>query len=137
MPSERVAPARVTEPGRHTGGFRDSGPSRTGLGAWWWQRLSALYIGTFLTASLAWLALDPPAGYAQWRIWLAHDGIRMALVVFVAAVAIHAYIGVRDIMLDYVPEGALRGTALILWVLAVTAFVAWGWLWAADLAGGP
>jgi succinate dehydrogenase / fumarate reductase membrane anchor subunit len=132
-----MAPDRPTEPGRHTGGFRDSGPSRTGLGGWWWQRLSAVYIGGFLILALAWLALDPPTGYAQWRIWLAQDGIRLLLAVFVAAVAVHAYIGVRDIMMDYVPEGAVRTGAFALWSLAVAAFTAWGWLWVADLAGGP
>lgn len=126
----------ASEPGRH-GGFRDSGASRTGLGAWWWQRLSALYLGAFLAAALAVLALAPPADYGQWRGWLAHDAVRLALALFVGAVGIHAYIGVRDIMMDYLPEGVVRTGALIIWVLAVSGFVAWGWLWAADLAEGP
>ncbi|HKJ72159.1 MAG TPA: succinate dehydrogenase, hydrophobic membrane anchor protein [Gammaproteobacteria bacterium] len=127
----------ATEPGRHAGGFRDTGASRTGLGAWWWQRLSALYLGGFLTVALAWLALDPPAGYAQWRIWLALDGVRLALVLFVAAVGIHAYIGVRDVAMDYLPEGVVRVALLAVWLLAVAGLVAWGGLWAADLGGGP
>ena len=127
----------ATEPGRHGGGFRDAGASRTGIAAWWWQRLSALYIAGFLVVVTVWLAVAPPSGYGQWRIWLAHDLVRLALALFVAAVGAHAYIGARDIMMDYVPEGAVRNAGLIIWVLVVAGFMAWGWLWVADLGAGP
>lgn len=127
----------ATEPGRHAGGFRDTGASRTGLAAWWWQRLSALYIAAFLVVTLAWLAIEPPIGYGQWRLWLAHDLVRLALALFIGAAGVHAYIGVRDIMMDYVAEGAVRTAGLVVWVVLVAGFIGWGWLWVADLGAGP
>ncbi|MEF8792192.1 succinate dehydrogenase, hydrophobic membrane anchor protein [Thiohalorhabdus sp.] len=127
----------ATEPGGHGGGFRDAGASRTGLWAWWWQRLSALYIAAFLVLGIVWLTVAPPSGYGQWRIWLAYDAVRLALALFVAAVGVHAYIGARDIMMDYVPEGVVRNAAVVIWVLVAAAFLAWGWLWVVDLGAGP
>jgi len=113
--------------------FRDLGASRTGLSAWWWQRVTAVYLAAFLAIGLIWLAVDPPADYAQWRGWLGAPGTRVALVLFVVAVAVHAFVGVRDIFMDYVPRGAVRVAALGLWSGAVAAFVAWGLLWVIGL----
>ncbi len=113
--------------------FRDTGASRTGLGAWWWQRLTAVYIAVFLVAALAWLGLRPPADFVQWRAWLSAGGVRVALALFVGSVAIHAYIGVRDVLMDYVRAGTVRTLAFGLWTLLVTAFGAWGLLWVARL----
>ena len=113
--------------------FRDTGASRTGLGAWWWQRLTAVYLALFLVVALGWLGMRPPEDFTQWRAWLAGDGVRVALALFIAAAAVHAYIGVRDVMMDYVPAGTVRTLAFGVWTLLVAAFGSWGLLWVVRL----
>ncbi|HKL78387.1 MAG TPA: succinate dehydrogenase, hydrophobic membrane anchor protein [Gammaproteobacteria bacterium] len=113
--------------------FRDTGASRTGLGAWWWQRLTALYIAAFLILGVGLLAVAPPADFAEWRGWLASGGGRVLLALFVVATGVHAYLGLRDIFMDYVPTGTVRVVALGGWTAAVAAYMAWGLLWVAGL----
>ncbi len=104
-----------------------------GLGAWWWQRLTAVYLALFLVLALGWLVGNPPLDYAQWREWLGLYPVRVALALFVLAVGVHGYIGMRDVMMDYVPEGPLRVGALGLGTLLVGFFMVWGILWLVEL----
>ena len=113
--------------------FRDKGASRTGLAGGGWQRLTAVYIAVFLMPALLWLTLNPPASYAQWRQWLTMPGVEVALALFVAATALHAYVGMRDIFMDYTPAGPVRLGLLGAWTVAVAAYLAWGLLWIASL----
>jgi succinate dehydrogenase / fumarate reductase membrane anchor subunit len=113
--------------------FRDSGASRTGLGAWWWQRLTAVYIAGFLVLGVGWLAVAPPADYAQWRGWLDSPAVAVTLALFILATGIHAYLGLRDIFMDYVPAGGVRVLAMAVWTGLVALYMAWGLLWVAGL----
>ncbi|MFA9461736.1 succinate dehydrogenase, hydrophobic membrane anchor protein [Thiohalorhabdus methylotrophus] len=113
--------------------FRDLGASRTGLGAWWWQRVTAVYLAGFLVVGLVWLGVAPPESYQQWRSWLANPGLKVALMLFVVTVAVHAYVGLRDVFMDYVPRGPVRIAVFVLWTAAVAAFIAWGMLWVTGL----
>lgn len=115
------------------GQYRDTGASRTGLGAWWWQRLSALYLAGFLVAAVTWLVAAPPTDFYQWRARLADPVVRLALLLFFAAFAVHAYVGLRDVILDYVPPRWLRVGLMGGVTLALAAFGGWGLLWLARL----
>lgn len=109
--------------------YRDTGASRTGLGAWWWQRLSALYLAAFLVAAVVWLVAEPPGDFYQWRNRLAVPSVRLALLLFFAAFGLHAYVGLRDVILDYVPPRWLRLLLLGGVTLALAGFAGWGLLW--------
>jgi succinate dehydrogenase / fumarate reductase membrane anchor subunit len=52
---------------------------------------------------------------------------------FFAAFAVHAYVGLRDVILDYVPPRAGRVTLLGGVTLALAAFAGWGVLWLVQL----
>lgn len=101
----------------------------TGLRAWVVQRASAVYLGLFFLYLLVHWIVSPPADYAAWRAWIGHPVMGTALLVFVAAVLLHAWVGMRDILIDYVQPTALRigllaavGLGLIacgLWALVV------------------
>jgi succinate dehydrogenase / fumarate reductase membrane anchor subunit len=101
----------------------------TGLRAWILQRISAGYLALF-SILVAWRWLPhPPGSYEQWRDWLADPWISVALLLFFASLLLHAWIGIRDVLIDYVhPFGvrlsflALTGVGLIscgLWALQV------------------
>lgn len=80
----------------------------TGLRAWVVQRASAVYLGLFFLYVLVHWIVSPPADYAAWRAWIGHPVMGTALLVFVAAVLLHAWVGMRDILIDYVQPTALR-----------------------------
>lgn len=73
-----------------------------GLYSWIAQRLSAIYLGLYIVFLVTTFVLAPVSGYEQWRAWLSSPLISISMAVFALAIAIHAWIGVRDILMDYV-----------------------------------
>jgi succinate dehydrogenase / fumarate reductase membrane anchor subunit len=100
----------------------------SGLKAWALQRLTAVYIGVFTLYLLAVLLFAPPADHAAWKAWLGGPLISVLLLLLVASVLLHAWIGVRDVLIDYVHPIGIR--AAVLGVIALT-LVGLG-LWAAQ-----
>ena len=96
----------------------------SGLRAWAVQRLSAVYLALFAVALAGKLLLAPPADAAAWRAWVAQPAVNAAFGLALAALLLHAWVGVRDVALDYVHPPALR-LALLALVLGALAACAW------------
>lgn len=108
----------------------------SGLRAWTVQRASALYMLGFLAWLAAALLAAPPEGYVQWRAMVARPAASAAFAVFFAALLAHAWVGMRDVVLDYVHGTALRATVLALAAGALLAAGAWVALALAALHSG-
>jgi succinate dehydrogenase / fumarate reductase membrane anchor subunit len=78
------------------------------------QRLSALVLLAFLAAAGGRLAFGTPVTLAQWQAWAAQPLAAAALLVLALAVLSHAWVGIRDVALDYIPPPALRIAVLAL-----------------------
>jgi len=85
----------------------------SGLRAWVVQRVSATLLLGFVLWFAVWLFLVPPDSYDQWRALVAHPTAEIALTIFFAALLAHAWVGVRDIVLDYVHWRPLRAAILL------------------------
>ncbi len=79
-----------------------------GLRAWLWQRASALYMAGYLLAMVGYLAVAPPESWLEWRDLVANAAVNLATGLFFAALLIHAWVGGRDVIIDYVHPLALR-----------------------------
>ena len=97
----------------------------SGLGAWLVQRVSAVYLLLFLVLVLARFALDPPRDYMEWRAWIGADGMRIASMIFSATLVAHVWVGLRDVVLDYVHPLPLRSPVLAGVALALLALLFW------------
>ncbi len=95
------------------------------LRAWLVQRISAVYMLVFLVLLLLHLLLDPPRTYGAWQGWVANPAIGVAILVFFAALMVHAWVGLRDVILDYVRPVAVRTTMLSLVGFALAGLGAW------------
>lgn len=98
-----------------------------GMRAWVWQRLTALYLALFILAALVWLLVSPPQDAEAWRAALGHPAVTMALALFYLTLLIHAWVGLRDVVLDYIHPFWLRLTALAavgLWLTVCGLWVA-------------
>lgn len=111
----------------------------SGFRAWALQRISALYILVYVMIALfclLWYGL--PDSYVEWRGLFAGSGFNLATLGLFAALLSHAWVGARDIIVDYVhPDGwrfallAMLGLVLVLcglWVLRVLLAVSGGGL---------
>jgi succinate dehydrogenase / fumarate reductase membrane anchor subunit len=95
----------------------------TGLPAWALQRATALVVLGWLLYFVLHLLAAPPASWDEWRAWVLHPAMRLGLMLFFAAAALHAWVGVRDVILDYIKPLGLRLAALLmaaLWLAATT-----------------
>ena len=97
----------------------------SGLRAWLVQRASALVMLGFLVFVLCHFLIDPPTSYQAWHDWVLAPGVSIAASLFGLALLVHAWVGLRDVILDYVDPVAMRMTVLALLGLALTALGAW------------
>ncbi|HEC07216.1 MAG TPA: succinate dehydrogenase, hydrophobic membrane anchor protein [Thiolapillus brandeum] len=104
----------------------------SGFRAWMWQRASAIYLAGFIVYVLAWLMFTPPGDHEVLKYWLAGLGMWLATALFFLALLLHAWIGVRDVILDYVKLPGLRLAALA----TVFAFLLTCGLWVASILMG-
>ena len=97
----------------------------TGLRAWLVQRVSAVFMLVFIVLLLFHFLFDPPRSYEAWRGWMRGIGVSIGAVVFFGALFLHMWVGVRDVVMDYVHAIAARVAALALLALVLMAMAAW------------
>ena len=97
-----------------------------GLRAWLIQRVTAVYLALFTLYLLGLFLLSPPLGHARWSAWTGSPLVAIGLALYVIAMLLHAWVGMRDVLIDYVHPVGLR-----LALLGVMAFSLLGCgLWA-------
>ena len=89
------------------------------------QRVSAVYLLFFLMFVLARFAFDPPTDSMAWHAWLGADGMRVASTAFSAVLVAHTWVGLSDVVLDYVRPSPLRSPVLAGIALALLALLVW------------
>jgi succinate dehydrogenase / fumarate reductase membrane anchor subunit len=97
----------------------------TGLRAWLVQRASAVYMLLFIVFLLAHFALDPPHSYPAWHAWMTSHSVRVITTVFLAALLAHVWVGLRDVIMDYVHAAARRVGVLALLGFSLAAMGVW------------
>jgi succinate dehydrogenase / fumarate reductase membrane anchor subunit len=97
----------------------------TGLRAWLVQRISALYMLFFIVFFLTHFVVDPPRSYQAWHGWMMGSRVSIATTVFFAALLAHAWVGLRDVILDYVHAMIFRIGLLVLLAFGLTALAIW------------
>ncbi|MFC3339281.1 succinate dehydrogenase, hydrophobic membrane anchor protein [Paracandidimonas soli] len=97
----------------------------SGLGAWLIQRFTAVYLLFFFLFALAYWVFFPPASYDAWRGAMSSAALAVPTGMFFIALLAHAWIGLRDIVLDYVKPLGLRVAMLALLALGLGGMAAW------------
>lgn len=100
----------------------------SGLRAWYLQRISGLYLGGLTLYLLGLFILAPPADHAAWRALVAQPLMQVALLLGFAALLLHAWVGFRDVVIDYVHPTALRIGLLTLTAIGLLGCGFWALL---------
>jgi len=94
---------------------------------WLLQRVTAVVMLVYTLFLLAVLVSLPRIDYDHWRSLWDLSVMRYATIFFVLSVLLHAWVGMRNILMDYVKDTGLR---LVLYVLVIIALVIYGvWAW--------
>ena len=103
-----------------------------GLGDWLLQRLTAVVMVLFTVGFAICLAVHKPGTYAEWKALFSGTFVRVTTVLFFVALLYHAWIGMRDIFMDYVKPTGIRLALqfavafMLLFYLVWTAAILWG-----------
>ena len=97
----------------------------SGLRAWVWQRVSAVLLALFTLSTLGYALGGGASDYQSWRAVLAMPAVTVALAVLFGALLAHLWVGIRDVLLDYLPIPALRYSAVALLAIGLLAMGVW------------
>ncbi len=89
------------------------------------QRLGALVMLACVAAAALRLALGAPVSGTQWQAWSAQPPGAILVLLLAFAVFSHAWVGVRDVALDYIKPPWLRLAVLAAAALGLAALAAW------------
>jgi succinate dehydrogenase / fumarate reductase membrane anchor subunit len=103
-----------------------------GLKDWLLQRLTAVLMVAYTLLLLGIALWNGGYDYALWRALFGNGAFLLASFLFMVAVLYHAWIGVRDIYMDYVKPVGVRlalqcvSVALLIAYLGWTIQILWG-----------
>jgi len=96
-----------------------------GLRAWLLQRLTAIYMVVYMLLAAVVLSCQPATGFIAWRDIFRQPVANIATVFLFAAIFYHAWVGVRDILVDYIHPQPTRFTVLTLVSLVLLGLMLW------------
>lgn len=106
-----------------------------GLRDWLLQRLTAIYLAVFLGYLLLHFLVQPQHGFQEWHDWMTHPAMIIATALFILAVLVHGWVGMRDVVLDYVQSIRLRITILSLIALTLIGCAIWAFRLLVQVSG--
>ena len=96
-----------------------------GLRDWLAQRITAVIIAAYSVILVVALMTGTPLSYAVWKDLFAQGWMRVATLLFSAGLAWHVWVGVRDILMDYIKPDGLRLALQVFVLLAIASYLGW------------
>jgi succinate dehydrogenase / fumarate reductase membrane anchor subunit len=95
-----------------------------GLRDWLVQRITAA-MALYSVALAGWLMWQPYLDYDTWTALFAGGWMRIGTLMFLLSLFWHAWIGVRDVAMDYVKPAGVRLAIHVLAILALVFYAIW------------
>ena len=96
-----------------------------GLASWLAQRITAVIMALYSLILLVVFMSRRADSYGAWRELLSNGWMRVATLLFAVSLAWHAWVGVRDIVMDYIKPDGLRLGLEVLTILVLASYVGW------------
>ena len=96
-----------------------------GMRDWLAQRLTAVVMVAYSLVLAVALVRGEPITYAVWRELFAQGWMRVATLVFAVSLVWHAWVGTRDILMDYIKPDGLRLALQVFTVLLLAGYLGW------------
>lgn len=97
-----------------------------GLGDWIAQRVTALVMMLYTLLLLGVFAgRSGPMDFAAWKALFAQGWMRVATLIFAVSFAWHAWVGLRDILMDYARPDSVRFALQVVSILLIAVYLGW------------
>lgn len=99
---------------------------------WLAQRVTAVIMLLFSIVIIGFFAIHGSVDYAHWKALFRSPLFRILALLFLLSVYYHAWIGIKDVLMDYIKSAGLRVTlyiAVLLFLLACSIWsvtIIWG-----------
>ena len=106
-------------------------PLRNSVGAhygsmdWLAQRITAVVMVVYTVVLLAALLWNGGLDFAKWNAVFASHAFRLLTFLFMVALLYHAWIGVRDIYMDYIKPVGVRVLVQVASIALLIAYLGW------------
>lgn len=104
---------------------RAIGGAHYGLRDWLAQRLSALIMLGYSLVLLGFVLTHQPLSFADWQGLFQHQAMRFFTLLFALSLLVHAWVGVRDVLMDYVRATWLRLALQTATIAALLVYAMW------------
>ena len=96
-----------------------------GLRDWLIQRITAVVMAVYSVLLGGYLLLQGRMDYDIWTALFSNQIVRTFTLLFLFSLFYHAWIGIRDIVMDYVKWAAMRLVIYTLVILALLLYAIW------------
>ena len=96
-----------------------------GLRDWLAQRITAVIMAIYAVILLVVLLTGYPLSFQVWRDLFTAGWMRVATLLFGVSLGWHMWVGVRDILMDYVKPAGLRLALQVAVILANAGYLGW------------
>ena len=103
-----------------------------GLRDWLIQRITAVVMVVYLLSLAVYLLMQSYLDYDVWSALFSSLPVRTFSLLFLLSLFYHAWVGIRDVVMDYVKSAAVR---LVIHVLVILALIVYS-IWAVQILWG-
>ena len=96
-----------------------------GLRDWLAQRVTAMIMAVYTVVVFAVVIRNTPVKFEFWKNLFAQGWMRVATLLFAVSLAWHAWVGMRDILMDYVKPTGLRLSLEIFCLILIATYLGW------------
>jgi succinate dehydrogenase / fumarate reductase membrane anchor subunit len=96
-----------------------------GLRDWLAQRVTAIVMLIYSVIFVVMLLKLPQFDFPNWKTMWSAPWMRFATLLFLICLFVHAWVGMRNIFMDYIKHGGVRLTLYVLVILSLVAYGAW------------
>jgi succinate dehydrogenase / fumarate reductase, membrane anchor subunit len=96
-----------------------------GMRDWLAQRITAVIMAVYSLIVVAVVTLNSPLKYEGWKALFSQGAMRVATLIFALSLAWHAWVGVRDILMDYIKPDGLRLALQVFTLLLIASYMGW------------
>ena len=96
-----------------------------GLKDWIIQRATAIIMAIYTVIFVVAICIATPNNFETWRGLFAHGFMKFSTFLFLVSLFYHAWIGIRDIWMDYIKPDGLRLILMIATAAALVGYTGW------------
>ncbi len=96
-----------------------------GLRDWLMQRITAVVMLLATLVFAAFFLMHPSVQFEDWQGFLSYQAVRVLALLFFLSLFLHAWVGVRDILMDYIKPVGVRLTLQVVVIVTLVSYALW------------